>query len=90
MYGHIEMTPAQWKRSRAALDKARELIGSYAAIADRLTHQGRPITRQGVRLWNVRGIPTHWVLRLERATGHRVMRWDLRPDFYPRPKRKGG
>lgn len=42
------------------------------------------VSPQAVHKWRVNGIPAERVLRVERATGGRITRHQLRPDLYPK------
>lgn len=63
-----------------ALHRAAEILGSQAALARAI---GR--TQQAVNGVFSRGAepPAEWCLPIERATGGKVTRHELRPDIYP-------
>lgn len=64
----------------AALRKAHEILGSQSAIAASVG-----ITQQAVNevILAGRPAPPKWCIPLERATGGKVTRHQLRPDIYP-------
>lgn len=63
-----------------ALRQAKEIIGTEAALAA-VVGVKQPsvnyILNNGVR------VPAEWCIPLERATGGKVTRQQLRPDLYP-------
>ena len=59
-----------------AIKKVVDVVGSKAAIA---RHLG--ITKGAVSQWTI--IPAEHVLEVEKLTGGRVTRYELRPDRYP-------
>ena len=63
----------------SAIERAVALIGSQAKLASALGVSGMAVSQ-----WRRRGIPAERVLAIERATGYRVSRHELRPDIYPR------
>lgn len=63
----------------SAIQKACELVGGQSKLAVALG-----ITPQAVHQLVVKGhVPAERVLEIERATGGRVTRHELRPDLYP-------
>lgn len=58
------------------LTKAIEVVGSAAELSRRLG-----VSRQVVANWRARGVPVERCIEIERATGGRVMRWDLCPEW---------
>jgi len=65
-------------RSRAALTRAAETCGSWAALAKALG-----VSPMVVNNWRSRGIPPNRCIPIEQATAGVVTRHDLRPDLYP-------
>ena len=61
-----------------AISKAIDLMG-LSPLARELG-----VTHQAVRKWERERVPAERVLQIEKATGNRVSRHDLRPDLYPR------
>lgn len=79
---------------REALESARRILGSYAAL-------GRVcggITRQAISKWLALGYPprteytgeTDYASAISRATGGRVTEAQLRPRLKPAPPRRAG
>lgn len=62
---------------KQALRKACKLVGGKSAMA-RLTG----VTRQAVQHWARNGVPANRVIKIEKATGGEVTRYELRPDLY--------
>lgn len=60
------------------IERAASILGSQAALASALG-----VSNMAVVQWKKRGVPAVRVLAIERATGGRVTRHDLRPDLYP-------
>lgn len=58
------------------LSKAIKAAGSAAELSRRLG-----VSRQVVANWRTRGVPVERCIDIERATGGRVMRWDLCPEW---------
>lgn len=69
--------------SQEALTQAIEKVGSQAKLAELLG-----VGQTAISNWLNRdsGVPAERVLSIEAATG--VSRHDLRPDLYPREKRR--
>ena len=61
----------------AALEKAIEIVGGRRQLAEQLG-----CSSEAVRQWLDRRIPAERVLDIERATGGKVTRYELRPDLY--------
>lgn len=59
-----------------ALRKAIDAVGSTAKLAAALG-----LSSQAISQWEE--VPAHRVLSVERATGGKVTRHELRPDLYP-------
>lgn len=64
-----------------ALQRAIEEAGGPAALAKFISDNYEPITTQAICDW-LRCPPLR-VLQVERATGGRTTRYELRPDLYP-------
>lgn len=73
-----------------AIDKAREILGSFAAIGEVCGGpSGKPLTGKAVEKWRKRGrLPrteytgeTQYSELIEAATGGRVLRSELCPDL---------
>lgn len=62
----------------SALQKAVDVFGSQAALAAAIGKQ-----QQHVQYWLKTKVPAEHVIPIERATGGKVSRHDLRPDLYP-------
>ena len=75
------LSTRQAKRMLRALDAAVAHAGSWSELAALLSDTDS-ITPQGVFRWTVKGIPAERVVDIEKATGGRVLRQDLRPDLY--------
>jgi DNA-binding transcriptional regulator YdaS (Cro superfamily) len=76
------LAPEQKKAFAAAI----ALCGGQAALARLLTRAaGKTVSQQ--RIWNAahrdQSIPAEWCVAIEKATGGKVSRQDLRPDLYP-------
>lgn len=61
------------------LEKVTKLLGSQKMIAKVLG-----ISQQAVSDWRSNAIPGRHVIALEKATGGKITRYELRPDLYPR------
>lgn len=61
---------------RTPLQRAAEAVGSQQRLAEVLG-----ITPQAVSQWD--RVPAERVIAIERATGGKVTRHELRPDLYP-------
>ena len=61
------------------LEKAVEIVGSEAELARLLG-----ITKSAVNQWKKRQIPPRHVMKIEHLTRRKVLRYELRPDLYPR------
>lgn len=63
-----------------ALKRATEQLGSYSAAARAIG-----VTPQAVsdKIRSGKPASAEWVIPLERATGGKVTRHELRPDLYP-------
>jgi DNA-binding transcriptional regulator YdaS (Cro superfamily) len=59
------------------LDRAIEIVGSATALS-----HGVGVTKQAITQWRRRGVPPGKVLAVERLTGGKVSRHDLRPDVF--------
>lgn len=59
-----------------ALRKAIDAVGSTAKLAAALG-----LSSQAISQWEE--VPAHRVLAVERATGGKITRHELRPDLYP-------
>jgi len=68
-------------KKHLALFKAIEIAGGQAALA-----RFCGVSQPSVHKWLKRsqGIPAERVLAVERATGGKISRHELRPDIYPR------
>lgn len=64
--------------SKEAVKKAVEIVGGQAVLADLCS-----VRQQAVFGWTQRGCPPGRVLTIEKATGGKVTRHELRPDLYP-------
>lgn len=62
--------------NNSGLKKAIAAAGSQTELAKRLGKYP-----QLVQSWTSKGVPAHWVIPIEKATG--VSRNELRPDLYP-------
>lgn len=62
-----------------ALERAIEIAGSQSALADLLKCKV-----QVVNNWTRRGVPIERCVDIERATGGKVKRAQLRPDIFGR------
>lgn len=62
-----------------AIEKAIKCVGTHKICAELCG-----ISRQAVTRWLKTGIPARHVIALEKATGGKVTRYELRPDLYPR------
>ncbi len=69
-----------------ALQRAIDEAGSQAELARRIASDELPIKQQHVWNWLNRDkeVPAEAVIPIERATGGKVTRHELRPDLYPR------
>lgn len=67
-------------RPSTPFDRACEIIGSQTQVAKVVGVCQQAVSK--VRLSN-RRISAEWVIPIERATGGRVTRHELRPDLYP-------
>jgi DNA-binding transcriptional regulator YdaS (Cro superfamily) len=72
----------------AHLQRAVRIVGGQTALARAC---GGGCRQQHVWNWihRDRRVPAEFVLAIERATGGRVLRHELRPDIYP-PEGSGG
>ncbi|MCK8785236.1 helix-turn-helix domain-containing protein [Roseomonas sp. NAR14] len=61
-----------------AAERAIELAGGLTKLADLVG-----VKPSSVFKWRVRRVPAERVLAVERATGGKVTRHELRPDLYP-------
>lgn len=69
----------------SAIQKACELVGGQSKLAFALG-----ITPQAIHQLVVKGhVPAERVLEIEKATGGRVTRHQLRPDLYPEDAEQG-
>ena len=59
------------------VQKAVKIIGSVAKTAREMG-----VFRGSVYWWMERGCPGEHVLKLEKLTGNKVSRYELRPDIY--------
>ena len=68
-----------------AKDEAIRVVGGFASLAEKMTPEAGAEEKQRLA-WAIakwyRGVPSHWVLRVEMATG--ISRHLLRPDLYPK------
>jgi DNA-binding transcriptional regulator YdaS (Cro superfamily) len=79
---HI-MTPEQQERALSEILRAVRLLGSYKALADKLTaHFDDPVTPAGVHKWTLTGVPPKRAVQIETVTNGMVLRQELRPDLY--------
>ena len=62
-----------------ALNKVIQIVGSQERLASLLN-----IKQQNISVWLTKGIPAKRVLEVERLTGGKVTRYELKPDLYPR------
>lgn len=72
--------------SQEALQRAVDLAGGQTPLAEKLSElMDRPIRQAHVWNWlhRDRRIPGEVCIPIERATGGRVTRSELRPDLYP-------
>jgi DNA-binding transcriptional regulator YdaS (Cro superfamily) len=68
-----------------ALERACELLGGQVKLSEAISGA----SPQAISQWRKRGrVPAERVLEIETATGGKVSRHDLRPDIYPRERRK--
>ena len=65
--------------TKEKLTQVIALVGSHTTLAKTIG-----VSRQSISAWLRRGVPARHVIALERATGGKVTRYDLRPDLYPR------
>jgi DNA-binding transcriptional regulator YdaS (Cro superfamily) len=70
----------------SALKKAVDLCDGQSELARRLSElTGQKITQQ--RIWNIihrsKKVPAEFVIPIERATGGKVTRYQLRDDIWP-------
>lgn len=63
-----------------ALKRAKALLGSEAAVAE-VVGVKQPSVNYMLRTG--RRVPAEWCIPLERATGGKITRHQLRPDLYP-------
>lgn len=78
------MSADDLEKSIRALRRATDYAGnSYRALARLITDKtGHTISGPGIHRWIAHGIPAHWAIRIEEATGGAVTREELRPDLY--------
>lgn len=65
-----------------ALHRASLLCDGWTGLAKALTAGGDPVTKQGVFLWQHRGVPAERALQIEAVTKGAVPRHELRPDLF--------
>lgn len=65
-----------------ALENAIEAFGGSRRLAEALD-----VVPMTVSQWKRRGVPAERAVEIERATGGKVTRYDLRPDLFGRRKR---
>ena len=64
------------------LERAITIFGSQSALAHELD-----VTPQAVQQWvRYQRVPVARAIQIERATGGRVTRYELRPDIFGEPK----
>lgn len=74
------------KRHVAALERAIKIVGTQAALAERMRLAGRPTaSQQLISYWlkSEARIGPEWWSAIESATDNAVTRRDLRPDVFP-------
>ncbi|MDE2103498.1 MAG: helix-turn-helix domain-containing protein [Patescibacteria group bacterium] len=68
---------------KTAIETAISIAGSQSELARRC-HVGQPTVWKWLN--RAKRVPAEFVLPIERATGGKVSRHDLRPDIYPHEK----
>ena len=74
------------KNSKEALRRAIKIVGSQEKLAEKLG-----ITQGAVSHWFNKNVglipPLDYVVEIEKATGGKVTRYELRPDFFEEIKK---
>ena len=65
-----------------ALRRAAELAGGWTALAHQLSQEGPRVTKQGVHVWQQRGVPIERAMQIEQVLKGAITRDELRPDLY--------
>ncbi|WP_430228879.1 transcriptional regulator [Nitrosomonas communis] len=68
------------------IQRAVSIVGSQTELAKRLGKYNKKgkLTSQAVNFWCSKNkVPAEYVLPIERETGRKVTRHELRPDLYP-------
>ena len=74
------------EREPSPLDQAIDLVGGQSALARLLSDDtGQRVSQARVWAWvhRVPKVPAEFAIPIERVTGGRITRHQLRPDLYP-------
>ena len=78
-----KITSGRWRRSKeqqrdSVLERAIKILGGVRAAGRTLN-----LTAQAISQWN--RCPDTWALKLEKATGGKITRYEFRPDIFGAP-----